>query len=420
MRDSNVIAFKSPSKISDALTEVLRSGAQKLLAEAVECEVEAFLLRYKEHKGESGQRSVVRNGYLPARSVQTGIGSVPVHVPRVRDRSGQGLTFKSSIIPPYLRRSKSIEELLPLLYLKGLSSGDFSEALAGLLGKDSPGLSASSISLLKQKWKAEYDSWQKRDLSTRRYVYFWADGIYFQARNEQANQCMLVIIGADAIGRKEVVAIEDGYRESSQSWKEILLDLKQRGLQCSPELAIGDGSLGFWKALTEVYGTTRQQRCWVHKTANILNKMPESLQKKAKQHIHNIWMAEDKASAESAFDFFIQCYQDKYPKATECLDKDRDTLLTYYDFPAKHWLHIRSTNVIESTFATVRLRTDKTRGCLSRDTGLAMVFKLMQSAQKRWNRLHGSHHMADIIRGVNFRNGIATENKHNHIQQEAA
>lgn len=397
------------------MTEVLRQGARKLLAQAIEAEVEAFLA---EHAGLSlaeGHRRVVRNGYLPEREIQTGIGPVAVHMPRVRDKGEDGqsgkIQFSSKILPPYLRRTKSIEELIPWLYLKGISTGDFSEALAALLGPDAPGLSASTISRLKEIWKAEMASWQCRDLSKKRYVYFWADGVYFNVRLEEASQCILVIIGATAAGEKELVGIWDGYRESEQSWRELLLDLKQHGLNTGPKLAVGDGGLGFWKALAQVYGDTRAQRCWVHKTANVLNKLPKGAQKQAKQRLHEIWMAEARGDAGKAFDYFLSAYRAKYPKAAECLAKDREELLAFYDFPAEHWKHIRTTNPIESTFATVRLRTNKTRGCLSRETVLTMVFRLCQCAEKNWRRLDGSKYLSEVIEGVRFVNGTREERK---------
>jgi len=295
---------------------------------------------------------------------------------------------------------------VPWLYLKGISTGDFGEALAALLGPDAPGLAASTIGRLKAVWWDEYEVWRRRDLSARRYVYFWADGVYFSPRMDRDKQCVLVIVGADAQGNKDIVAIVDGYRESAQSWKELLLDLKRRGLEAGPELAIGDGALGFWKALREVYGQTREQRCWVHKTANVLNQMPKSLQARAKGHLQDIWMAETKADADKAFDFFIQAYGVKYDRAVERLLKDRERLLAFYDFPAEHWKHIRTTNPIESTFATVRQRTVKTKGCLSRKTALAMVFKLILCARRKWRKLNGSNQLAEIIQGVPFKDGI--------------
>lgn len=411
MKESNVISFPNPQEsFEDSLLSVLRQGAQDLLGKVIELEVKSLLKKFSDLKDSKGAPQIVRNGYLPERFIQTGVGSVQIKVPRVRDRSGSGIKFTSGLIPPYLRRTKNIEELLPLLYLKGISTGDFSEALTALVGKEASGFSASNICRLKEDWIKEYDLWQTRNLSKKRYVYFWVDGIYLKARMED-KQCILVIIGADEFGNKELVALEDGFRESEQSWMSVLLDLKQRGLSTGPHLSIGDGSLGYWNALHKVYGETRHQRCWVHKTRNILNKLPKTLQEKGKQHIHNIWMAETKEDAEKAFDFFIEAYQAKYPKATECLEKDRDILLTFYDFPAEHWIHIRTTNPIESTFATVRLRTGKTRGCLSRKTGLTMVFKLIQSAQKRWRRLRGNNKVAEIIRGVNFKDGVAQNNE---------
>ena len=410
MDENTVVGLEKPEVESkDKLTEVLWEGARRMLAQAVEDEVEAFLEQHAEVRDGSGRRQVVRNGHLPEREIQTGIGAISVRAPRVRDRSGSGIRFTSAILPRYLRRTKSIEELIPWLYLKGISTGDFSEALAALLGPDAPGLSPATIVRLKERWRGEAEAWRKRDLSAKRYVYFWADGIYFQVRLEQANQCFLVIIGADEAGNKELIGFWDGYRESEQSWTELLLDLKSRGLVIGPKLAVGDGALGFWKALIKVYGETRRQRCWVHKTANVLNKLPKSVQKQAKGRLHEIWMAPGRREADNAFDYFIEAFRAKYPKAANCLAKDRDALLTFFDFPAEHWAHIRTTNPIESTFATVRLRTDKTRGCLSRDTAFTMVFKLCMSAQKRWRRLNGSDLLADVLEAVKFEDGVKLE-----------
>ena len=406
MKENTVIAFRNPADFQeDPLTEVLQAGARKLLTQAVEAEAALFLESYAVLVDDAGRRRVVRNGYLPERAIQTGIGPVSVRQPRVRDRGDGAIRFTSAILPRYLRRTKSLEDLLPWLYLKGISSGDFSEALAALLGTQAPGLSASTISRLKDVWQDKMECWQRRDLTAKRYVYFWVDGIYFGARMEEEKQCILVIIGATDKGQKELIAITDGYRESAQSWREVLLDLKRRGLKKTPTLAIGDGALGFWKALREVYGSAREQRCWVHKTGNVLNKLPKGLQKKAKQHLHDIWMAETRKDAEAAFDFFLAAYGPKYDKAVACLAKDRDVLLTFYDFPAEHWKHIRTTNPIESTFATVRLRTYRTKGCLSRKTAMAMVFKLCQCAQRKWRKLDGSNQLAEIIRGVKFVDG---------------
>jgi putative transposase len=410
MSKNSAVAMPHPqSSASDPLTEVLRQGAQRLLAQAIEAEVETLLASYADERDDQSRQAVVRNGYLPKREVQTGIGSIPVQVPRIRDRRGQGIRFHSSILPPYMRRSRSLEELLPWLYLKGVSTGDFSEALQALLGPDAPGLSPATISRLKDSWQGELKAWQSRDLSQKRYVYFWVDGVYFEARLEEAKQCMLVIMGAEVSGQKELVGLWDGYRESEQSWKELLLDLKQHGLSHGPACAVGDGALGFWKALRQVYGDTCQQRCWMHKMGNVLNYLPKGKQKHAKEHLHAIWMAESRQDAEKAFDYFVSAYRAKYPKAAACLSKDRDVLLTFYDFPAEHWVHLRTTNPVESTFATVRLRTNKTRGCLSRETAFTMVFKLCLSAEKRWRRLNGSEHLTAVINGVEFQDGVRVE-----------
>lgn len=410
MEQDNVVDFRRPDAPGgDPLTEVLRHGARALLAQAIEAEVAAFLTAHADLVDEAGRRRLVRNGFLPERAIQTGIGAVPVRQPRVRDRGAGGgaepIRFTSAILPRYLRRSRSIDELLPWLYLKGLSSGDFGEALAALLGPDAPGLSASTIGRLKEVWQGELDAWQARDLAGKRYVYFWADGVYFNARLDQDRQCILVVIGADEHGRKELVGLTDGYRESEQSWRELLVDLRRRGLEIGPELAVGDGNLGFWKALRQVYGAAREQRCWVHKTVNVLTKLPPGLQAKAKQHLQAIWMAEGRQAAEAAFDFFVEAYGTKYDKAVACLAKDREALLTFYDFPAEHWKHVRTANPIESTFATVRLRTTRTKGCLSRRTALTMVFRLCRSAQQRWRRLDGPGRLAEVVRGVRFVDG---------------
>ena len=410
MGKDNVIDFKKPEPfIDDPITDVLRTGARKLLTEALEAEIEGFLLQYRALRDNQDRQRVVRNGYLPEREIQTGIGPVAVKVPRARDRQPDhesgSIRFNSSLLPPYLRKTKSMEELIPWLYLKGVSTNDFTEALAALVGKDAPGLSVSTISRLKSIWQEDLEQWQKRDLSHKRYVYIWADGIYCNVRME-GRQCLLVIIGATEDGKKELLALDSGFRESELSWTELLLDLKHRGLTATPELATGDGALGFWKALAKVYGTTRWQRCWVHKTANVLNKLPKSIQPKAKEKLHQIWMAPDKAEAQKHFDDFISIYEAKYPKATECLQKDREVLLTFYDFPAEHWRHIRTTNPIESTFSTVRLRTAKVRSCFSSKTVVTMAFKLCQCAQKRWQRLYGYRKLGKVIQGIKFINGI--------------
>jgi transposase-like protein len=386
-----------------------------MLAKAIEAEVADYIERHVALRGQDGHRLVVRNGHLPEREIQTGVGPVKVRQPRVNDKriddEGRRIQFTSAILPKYLRKTRSIEELIPWLYLKGISTGDFNEALVALLGPEAPGLSASTVVRLKEVWQGEYEAWSKRSLVGKRYVYFWADGVYFNVRlggdgEGQNRQCILVIIGATAEGKKELVAIQDGYRESEQSWRELLLDLKARSLADVPKVAVGDGALGFWAALRKVFGETREQRCWVHKTANVLNYLPKGKHGKATQALHDIWMAETKADAERAFDLFVEMYQAKYPKAVECMVKDRDVLLTFYDFPAEHWVHLRTTNPIESTFATVRLRTHKTKGCGSRIATLTMVFKLAQSAEKFWRLLNGTHLLEDVFQGIQFVDGL--------------
>ena len=404
-QDNNVLTLSSVFEVNDMLTDVLRQGAQQILAAAVDAEVHTFLSQYEHIRDMHGRKQVVRNGYLPERTIQTGLGSVDIKVPRVRDNSGNDIAFTSALLPPYLKRTQSISELLPWLYLKGISTGGFADALRALLGKEAKGLSANTICRLKASWINEYQAWTKRDLSKHNIVYIWVDGVYLQARMQE-KQCMLVIIGADDTGKKQVLAISDGYRESTQSWREVLLDLKHRGLPALPKLAVGDGALGFWQACAEIFPDTATQRCWVHKTMNVLNKLPKSLQPKAKDRLHEIWMADTREHANKAFDLFLTTYQDKYPKAAQCLRKDRESLLAFYDFPAQHWHHIRTTNPIESTFATIKLRTHRTKGCLSRETGLAMLYKLAMSAQDRWPRLRGSKLTTDVLNGVSFKNGI--------------
>ena len=416
MKQDKVIELKKPEEtFQDVLTEVLRRGAQEAIIKAVQGEFKMFMDAMSSLVDEQGRRQVVCNGRTDERSIQTPLGSLKVSVPRCKDKRKapreEKVKFTSALLPPYLKRTKQLSELLPLLYLKGLSTGDFAEALSVLLGKSAPGLSPSTISRMTREWQADWEEWQQRNLSGKEYVYFWADGVYFQARLEEAKQCVLVIVGALENGTKEVVAIWDGYRESTASWTELMLDLQKRGLKQGPRLAVGDGALGFWNALSKVFGSTRAQRCWLHKTGNVLNKLPKGIQAKAKSHLHQIWMAETKVDAEKAFDFFLKAYNQKYPKAAECLAKDRDVLLTFYDFPAEHWAHIRTTNPIESTFATVRQRTYKTKNCLSRATMLTMVFKLCLAAEKRWRKLNGSQLLADLIEGVNFVDGIRQEKK---------
>jgi len=408
--DTNVFQLSQPGTFADPLTEVLRNGARALLAQAVEAEVGALLNVHAGKLTDDGHQRLVRHGHLPEREVMTGIGPVAVRCPRVRDRVGEGperIRFSSAILPPYARRSKSLEVLIPILYLKGISTGDFEDALIALLGKDAGGLSATTIGRLKHAWSDEHARWGKRDLSAKHYVYFWVDGIHVQARLEDAAQCLLVIIGATLEGKKELVGLIDGVRESAQSWRELLLDLKRRGLSMGPELAVADGALGFWQAVEEVWPQTRGQRCWVHKTANVLNKLPKSQQSKAKRALQEIWMAETKKDALAAFDAFVESWGVKYDKAVDCLIKDHDTLLAFYNFPAEHWKHLRTTNVIESSFATVRHRTVRSKGCLSNKTALAMIFKLAEAAEKSWRRLNGHNQLPKIILGIKFTDGIA-------------
>jgi len=406
MKNCNLKSVSTPvEKVHDPLTELLRNGARDLIRQAVEAELSTLLSQHADLKLLDGRQAVVRNGYLPERKIQTGIGDVMVKMPKVRDRSGSGIHFSSHLLPPYLRRTKSIEELIPWLYLKGLSTGDYSEALCSLLGEHARGLSANTVSRLKSQWLDEHQCWQHEDLSNKRYVYWWADGIYSQVRMDD-RLCLLVIIGVTEHGHKELVAVSDGYRESSASWEELLTSLRQRGLTYSPKLSVGDGGLGFWNALSKVYPDSRHQRCWVHKTANVLNKLPKSVQPKVKALLHEIWMASTRQDAYKAFDNTLESFGAKYPKAMECLNKDKEELLAFYDFPAEHWIHIRTTNPIESSFATVRLRTKKSRNCGSRDTTLAMVFKLMESAQKRWKKLRGVNLLTLVVNNVKFKDGI--------------
>jgi putative transposase len=392
----------------DVLTHILREGARRLLAQAVDAEVAAWIDAHAHLKDQAGRQQVVRNGNLPERTIQTGLGEIEVRQPRVHDRRppGQREKFTPAVLPPYLRRTKSLEELIPWLYLKGISTGDFAEALQAILGPDAPNLSATTVTRLKAIWEEDHRAWSKRSLAGKHYVYVWADGVHFNIRLEEGRQCILVLLGATAEGKKELIAITDGYRESEQSWKELLLDVKARGLEGEPHLAIGDGALGFWKAMRQVWDTTKEQRCWVHKMANVLDKLPKGSQPKAKRMLHDIYQVEGKADAEKAFDLFVETYRAKYPQATECLVKDREVLLTFYAFPAEHWIHIRTTNPIESVFATVRLRHDKTKGSGSRSACLTMVFKLMESASKKWRALNGSTLLPEVVRGTVFIDGI--------------
>ena len=407
---SNIVALRQPDDIDDPLTNILRAGARQLLAQAVEIEVETFLATVKDLKLADGRARVVRHGYGPARTIATGIGPVEVARAKIRDRGAAGdrerIRFSSAILPLWARRTRSLDALLPVLYLRGISTGDFQEALTALLGKDAPNLSPAVISRLTAEWQGEYERWQKRDLSARRYVYVWADGVFLQARMEDHGECMLVLIGATPEGKKELIGFQVGVRESAQSWRELLIDVKQRGLQIAPEIAVGDGALGFWKALDEVFPGTRHQRCWVHKTVNVLDKVPLSVQANMKKDLREVYWAPNRAAAEAAIDVFAEKYRAKYGRAVECLAKDRDALLAFYDFPAEHWDHLRTTNPIESVFATVRHRTVRTKGALSSTTARLMVFKLVIAASKTWRRLKGTNQLPKVIAGVRFNDGI--------------
>jgi len=414
MNKNNIVNIENP--VQDVLTTFLRESAQKMLQIAIEQEVDDFIATYKSRRLEDGRQRVVKNGYLPERGIHTGIGTIKVGVPRVRDRSieEEKIVFNSWWIPRHMRRTATLDVWLPVLYLKGVSTGDFPRVLEPLLGKGASSISPSVISRLKSEWLDEYQLFLKRDLTGKRYVYWWVDGIYLSARMEADKTCMLVIIGADAQGNKELVGLIDGFRESKESWLELLQDLKLRGLEHGPELAIGDGSMGFWAALSEIYPKTQWQRCWVHKTCNILDKLPKTIQGRAKSQLHDIYLAPTNKDAEIAYNKFINSYQLKYPKAAECLAKDKKELLTFYSFPAEHWPSIRSTNVIESTFATVRHRTVKSKNCFSRDTIIASVFKLLQEAQKRWKKLYGHHRLADVVNLVKFVDGIQHNEKNSY------
>ena len=416
MNKNNAGQVVSPEEnmIALPLDEIVRKGAQKMLIQALEVEVDSFLEKHQYILDDKGNRIVVRNGYNPSRKIITGAGQLEVATPRIDDRvldKHDETRFKSSIIPPYLRRTTNINELIPVLYLKVISTGDFTEALSAILGKEIIGLSTENIVRLKRIWEEEYEVWNKRDLSNDYYVYIWVDGVYFNVRLDDDRQCILVIVGARPDGKKEVVAVTDGFRESKESWKDILRDLKRRGLKLPPKLAIGDGSLGFWAAIDEEYPDTKHQLCWIHKTVNVLDKLPDSMQGKAKSMIHDIYLSSSKKDANIAFDRFIEEFALKYPKAVECLTKNRDNLLSFYDYPAEHWPHIRTTNPIESTFATVRLRTHKTKGCGSRIATITMVFKLLLSAQKKWKKLRGYKKITDVINGVCYKDGIKVAEK---------
>ena len=415
MRKSNFFENEGQEQIDDPLTELLRKGASQLIYRAVDAELQELLSEYSGQKTEDGRAAVVKNGFHPEREIQTGVGPVKVKIPKIRSKTGEPVTFHSALVPPYVRKTKTLEAALPWLYLKGISTGEMKEALKVLVGPEAAGLSPSVVSRLKQEWAKEYMTWGEEGLEKDHWVYVWADGIYSGLRADQSRLCALVVIGVNERGQKRFLAIEDGVRESTQSWREVLLKLKSRGMNM-PELAIGDGAMGFWAALEEVYPESRQQRCWMHKTINILNCLPKSVQAKAKQSLHAIWQAETKEDAEKAFDLFIKTYEPKYPKAAQSLQKDHEELMAFYDFPAQHWQSIRTTNPIESTFGTIRHRTKRSKGCLTRDGMLHMMFKLGQCAEKKWRRLRGFNYLAKVITGIKFKDGIEVTN----VDQAAA
>ncbi len=389
----------------DSLTDLIRTGAQQLIAQALKVEVADLLATYADQQDEQGHARVVLSGHQPAREIQTGIGPVTVQVPKVRSRHGKPVRFHSALVPPYVRKTASLEAAIPWLYLKGISTGEMQPALEALVGPEAKGLSASTVARLKQTWREDYATWRQRRLDADEWVSIWVDGIYSGLRAEHQRLCALVVIGMNAHGEKQLLAMDDGIRESTQSWREVLLHLKARGLH-APALAIGDGALGFWAALEEIFPETRHQRCWCHKTQNVLNTLPKSLHPKAKQALHEIWQSATKGDAEKAMDVFLDTYELKYPKATACLQKDREELLMFYAFPAAHWPSLRTTNPIESTFGTIRHRTARTKGCLTRDGLLHMMFKLGQCAEKTWRRMRGVKELPKVVAGISFIDGI--------------
>jgi putative transposase len=394
-------------ELKKPLDEIVKEGARRMLVAALEAEVKTFLEGQKE-VGEDGRRLVIRNGYLPEREVLTGAGPLAVSAPRVRDKRGSelGVKFTSAILPRYLRRSKTIDELVPWLYLRGISTGQMQDALTALLGEGAPALSPNVVTRLTSDWHKEYLEWRRRDLTKEEYVYLWADGVYNNVRFDEDRQCILVLIGATKAGRKELIAVQDGFRESKQDWLALLTDLKRRGLTVSPKIAVGDGALGFWAALDEVFPRTRRQRCWVHKTANVIAKLPRHCHGATNVALQAIYNAATRKEAEKALTAFASAYGAKHPRAVECLLKDREDLLAFYDFPAEHWIHLRTTNPIESTFATVRLRHDRTKGNGTRAASLVMVFKLVQLAAQSWRTLNGHDQLIQLLAGRRFVDGM--------------
>ena len=392
----------APSRqVADPITELLRDHARELITAALEVEVQALIKQLR-----ASGVDVVRNGYLPERAITTAIGDVSVEVPRIRSRDGEPVNFASSMIPKYLRRSSSISAWASYAYLKGISEGDIAAVLEVILGEGAKKLTPSVLSDLKRDWTRQFHEWQTCDLSETTFTYLYADGIYQKIRGDNPKICVLVLMGVDEQGKKHLIALEDGVRESTQSWREVLLGVKARGMNAA-KLATGDGAMGFWGALTEVYPSTKHQRCWMHKSGNVLSYLPESIQVKAKFDLHQIWMAESRAQAEEAMSLFEEKYAAKYPKAVECLTKDRGPLLAFYDFPAEHWSHIRTTNPIESTFATLRHRTKRVKGAFSKESALAMMLQLALEAQKRWHKITAVDKLGQLIEGVRFIDGVA-------------
>jgi len=409
--DTTILPFRQSEKVDDPLTEIAREGARRMLAEALVAEADAFVAGFNEERLADGRHRIVRHGFGPERQIQTGVGAVPVQRPKIRDRGPEGvdvskIRFTSGILPKWARRSPSLDALLPALYLRGISTGDFQEALGALLGADAPNLSPGVITRLTAGWQAQYDTWQRRDLSARRYAYIWADGVYLQARMEDNAECMLVIIGATPEGKKELLGFQVGLRESAQSWRELLVDIKNRGLSIAPEIAVGDGAMGFWKSLDEIFPSTKHQRCWIHKVKNVLNHFPKPMAAAVKSDLNDIQHVETRAEALVAIDLFKEKYSVKFEKAVACLTKSRDELLVFYDFPAEHWIHLRTSNPIESVFATVRHRTVRTKGALSQKTAKLMVFTLIQAASKKWLRLKGRNQLPKLIEGIKFNDGV--------------
>jgi putative transposase len=403
---------KEEAEEGSSLDELAREGARRMLVTALEAEVAQYLERYGGERDEHGHALVVRNGKSRARKLTLGAGTIEIQTPRVNDRrtdeNGERHRFTSEILPPYMRRSPKVAEVLPILYLRGLSTGDFRPALQGLLGEDAAGLSATNIARLTAQWEAEYQQARKQSLAEKDYVYVWVDGVHFNVRLEDDRLCTLVMIGARPDGSKELVAVEDGYRESAESWATLLRDLKRRGMS-APLVAVGDGALGFWAAVRDVWPQTRTARCWCHKLANVLDKLPKRLQPRAKRLLHEVMYADTRDHASEAIDRFAEEFESKYPKAAECLRSDQDQLGVHFDFPAEHWKHLRTTNIIESPFSTVRLRQRVTKGAGSRAKALLMAFKLLDMAQQRWRKLNGAELLPLVRAGVRFVNGVRQE-----------